>query len=813
MTCTTNEPAQRVLDRLAGVRQVGDGRWMTRCPCHDDQHASLSVARGEDGRVVLYCHACGPDATPRIVERLGLRMADLFAERGGTRAALPPPPAGKPGSRAKTPGKRIYASAEAAIAAAAASAGGSVAGVWVYPGDALRVVRVALPDGGKAYRPVHPAGEGWAIGDPPGPLPLYRHGELPPDGPVVVVEGEKCADVAWEVCLPAVTSAHGAKSAGKSEWTPLAGRDVVILPDNDAPGRGYAEAVAAILTQLDPPAVVRIVDLPDLPEHGDLADWVDADGPMADKLPEEIREAILTLARQTPPFIPEVPSTSARQPPSVYRPFPVHCLPEPTRSFVRTVAEAIGCDPAYVALPLLSAVAAAIGNTRRIELKRGWTEPSILWTAIVGDSGTLKSPALELALRATRRRQREEIQRHTVAMEDHRADVLRYEMRLGDWRKSGGDGDPPAEPQAPPLARCWCDDTTIEALALLLAENPRGLLLARDELAGWLGGFDRYAKGKGGDAPKWLEFFGGRSVMVDRKSGDRKVIHIPHAAVSVTGGIQPGALQRALGREYFENGLAARILLACPPRRAKRWTDAAIAPEIEQSVVDLIDRLYAIEPAVGADGGPEPLIVRLASRASEAWIHFYNEHADEQIGLDGDLSAAWSKLEGYAARLALVIHLVRWVTGEAEVEADRVDLQSITAGVELARWFGYEARRIYAMLQETQTDRRNRELVERIRRHGGTVTVRDVMRSARDYPTSEAAERALQELVHCGIGRWEESPPAPAGGRPTRRFVLADGADADETFPLHGNLGVLSAQPREVGAAAGAPAARRQHAC
>jgi hypothetical protein len=85
--------------------------------------------------------------------------------------------------------------------------------------------------------------------------------------------------------------------------------------------------------------------------------------------------------------------------------FPVEVLPQPVAGFVDSAARAIGCDPSFIAVPLLVGLMAAIGNTRRIELKRGWTEPAIMWAAVVADSGTLKSPALELALRAVRKRQ------------------------------------------------------------------------------------------------------------------------------------------------------------------------------------------------------------------------------------------------------------------------------------------------------------------------------------------------------------------------------------------------------------------------
>ena len=122
--------------------------------------------------------------------------------------------------------------------------------------------------------------------------------------------------------------------------------------------------------------------------------------------------------------------------------------------------------------------------------------------------------------------------------------MLRYECGLTAWKKKGS-GDPPVKPEEPLAVRYWCDDLTVEALARLLRDNCCGLLMARDELAGWMGTFDRYCQGKGGDAPRWLEMFGGRSMVIDRKTGDERVLHVPMAAVSVTGGIQRAVLRNA----------------------------------------------------------------------------------------------------------------------------------------------------------------------------------------------------------------------------------------------------------------------------
>jgi hypothetical protein len=217
---------------------------------------------------------------------------------------------------------------------------------WSYPGDTFRVLRFDFaeidPDAGKpfkTFRPIHRNGAGWSLGDPPGPLPLYRGDHLPADGPIIVTEGERCADAARSVGLAAVTSAHGSKSPHLADWRPLAGREIIILPDNDDTGREYGRKAAGLLLALNPPAVVKIIDLPGLPEHGDIADWISADGEMGDKGADEIRAAILALAQAAPDWTPtatapDTMSGKADAPAVVFAPV-LTCLadvkPEPVR--------------------------------------------------------------------------------------------------------------------------------------------------------------------------------------------------------------------------------------------------------------------------------------------------------------------------------------------------------------------------------------------------------------------------------------------------------------------------------------------------
>ncbi len=494
------------------------------------------------------------------------------------------------------------------------------------------------------------------------------------------------------------------------------------------------------------------------------------------------------------------PTPAARPTIPDYQPFPVDALPEPIRSFVTEAAKAIGCDASYIALPLLSALASAIGNTHRIELKRGWTEPAILWTATVGESGTMKTPAFKLAMKAIRKAQTKAFKEHEAARAEWEAQHQQYEAEVTGWKRQaakghGDAGDAPAKPTPPIAHRYIVSDTTTEALAPILRDNPRGVLLARDELNGWLASFDRYTKGGrgGGDSAHWLSMHTGEEMTIDRKTGITPIIHVPSASVSITGGIQPGILAQAMGKEHHESGMLARVLFAMPPRKAKWWTEAELNADTEAAVARVFDRLFGLTMEIDPDSptlAPDdrPRLVTLTADGKRAWVRFYNEHATEQAEMSGELAATWSKLEGYAARLALVVHLIRWAANDPTLgDPARADEASIAAGVALSRWFGDEARRVYAVLSESDGEREARRLVELIRRIGGKVTARELTRKGQ-----KLADASLEALVKAGHGTWEAVPTGPKGGKPTRCFRLTNPPALPTNPPPRSQNGVSS---------------------
>ncbi|QDU73497.1 hypothetical protein Pan97_04700 [Bremerella volcania] len=725
-------PVNLVLSSLKNVKKTKSG-WQAHCPAHSDQHSSLSVTEGEDGRALIHCHAdCPPD---QVCASMGLQMSDLM-----------------PNETEFNPSKKPDK--------------GKIVKTYAYEDEAGKLLMESVRYENKTFRQRKPDGhDGWdwtvkGVRVVPFRLPQLLAN---PDASVFIVEGEKDVHSLEAIGLVATCNAGGAGKWNQEHAQFLQNRDVIILPDNDEAGEKHAEKVAQTLVGLA--RSIKLIHLPGLPLKGDVSDWIESGG-TDDKLAELVQESEIWQPQQV-----AYETGDSLD----FEPFPIEFLPEPVCSFVRDGARAIGCDEVFLALPLLSALASAIGDSRCLRLKDGWEVLPILWTAVVGESGTAKTPAFKAALSAVRTRENENLEEYDGLIRQHEDAIAIYDKQFQKWKKgSNADELPPVKPVEPQATRHIVDDTTLEALVPILKSNPRGLLLARDELSGWLSSFDRYTQGKGGgDAARYLSMHTGGEVTIDRKSGIPKTLRVPRSIVSITGGIQPAVLKKTLGRDHFESGMAARFLLSHPPRRAKKWTETGISYEQQQCLSDVFDRLYSLEPEIVEDVNRDPAVITLSKSVKSLYTTFYDRHAKEQSELSGELASAWSKLEEYAARLALVIHCVRWAAKDANLKNDRsIDGDTLCMALELTEWFKHETRRVYQIMAESQSQREERALVDWIKRRGNPITARQARQSSRRFETTEDAESALDNLARKGLGSWEQSSIGNTGGRPTRYFSL-----------------------------------------
>lgn len=716
-----------LLDARECNPRLNGGQVTARCPAHDDSNPSLSVGLGEEGRILVHCHAgCSPES---VVQALGIDLSHLG-------------PSTTPAAERHIEATYDYTDAD---------------GKLLY-----QVVRY-LP---KRFRQRRPRGDGDWIWNLKGVRRvLYR---LPAvietatqGGTIYVVEGEKDVHAAERVGLVATCNPGGAGKWNASYNGPLKGASVIIVADNDEAGLPHAELVSAHLSGVAAStSVVRAATGKDLSDH--LAAGLGVE----DLVPVPVESGDAADAELVKPW----------------RPFPTECLPEPFRSLIVQGARSIGCDESFIALPLMAVSTGCIGNSRRVRIKPTWSEALVLWALGIGVSGLArKSPSIDLAVDPVKRVQE-------TAVHGYEQELAQYELELAAYKARNGRGRGPKDEQAdaaaPPTEpvcwRCLVSDTTVEALAPILQENERGLTLVRDELAGWLQSFNQYRGGQGADEAFWLEAHRAGHCLVDRRGG-RQVYAIPRAAISVTGMIQPGVLRDCLKKQYFSSGLAARLLMAYPPVQPRRWTHDTIEQHVLGETAAVLQALLRLELNVDPDGGSSPHYIGLDEDALALFIEYFDELGEATAEADPDLAAAFAKLEGYAARFAGLIHEVRVATGE---DLTLIDADSMGRAITLARWFRYETDRVYAMLAESDDDTQRRDLESLIHIKGGEISPRDLAHARRKYRKAGAAEAALDDLAKAGRGEWVQVR-GDAGGRPSRKLRLAPRDGASSTG--HGN--------------------------
>ncbi len=267
---------------ISGLKKVshsGTNSWSALCPAHEDRNPSLSITN-KDGKILVRCHAgCSQESVINALKEMGLWSSQKKQK-----------PDNEYDPTHKKMGK-IFTTLDEIIDFLKNGKDQAKSKIYNYPGDwgVVRIDFTKNDEKKKLIRPFHAIPGGFALGDPPGPLSLYstRDVTVGKDDIIYVVEGEKCVDAMGRIGLPAVTSAHGSQSAAKSDWTPLKGRDINIIPDNDDPGMKYAEEVRTILEDMK--CFVRIINpyTTGSPEGFDVADLVEGEGP------EGIKEKIL----------------------------------------------------------------------------------------------------------------------------------------------------------------------------------------------------------------------------------------------------------------------------------------------------------------------------------------------------------------------------------------------------------------------------------------------------------------------------------------------------------------------------------------
>ncbi len=398
--------------------------------------------------------------------------------------------------------------------------------------------------------------------------------------------------------------------------------------------------------------------------------------------------------------------------------FPTDALPRQASRLIEEAAKAIGCPPDAIGLSCLVALGSAIGNSRVVQPKKNWTESAALYGAVIAESGEKKSAAIGASTKAVQKLEHTLQRKHDEAVDEFEREKRQYKVEERDAAKDGVAAPPP--PKAPEAKRVLVNDTTVEALIPILKENPRGLLLERDELVGWVKGMDQYkAGGKGSERQFWLSAWSSRPVSVDRK-GQKQPVSVLKPFISVIGSIQPDVLPELA--ENREDGMLERFLFAYPETLNAMWTEDDISDGAIVAYRELHDNLRALSMTTDEEGDPLETAVTFSPDAKETYISVYNSHREEMAapGFPRYLRSVWAKLEAYTLRLTLIAACSRFT--ELSL-AERIEEEDVLRAVTLSNYFKDQARRVFGALRGYDEKKRLLEDVAAfVGARGGTWT-------------------------------------------------------------------------------------------
>jgi Protein of unknown function (DUF3987) len=277
--------------------------------------------------------------------------------------------------------------------------------------------------------------------------------------------------------------------------------------------------------------------------------------------------------------------------------FPLEVFAPSWQQWAKDAAHGAGVTVDHVMVPLLGIAGSLIGTARRVRASKSWSQPLTSWTAVVGFSGSGKTPGLDVTRNALAKIERDRKNRIDALRQKHDSDAERARAIFKAWKDAVKEAVEKGVP-APPMPndanvpddfvapRLYISNSTIERIAVLLKARPRGMLMICDELAGLFLNLTRYSSGT--DRPFWLECWNGGVYPVERMG--RPPLLVDHLLVGLVGGFQPDKLARSFQGDA--DGLYGRMLFAWPLEpdyQALTDNVAEVEPEFENALVRLID--------------------------------------------------------------------------------------------------------------------------------------------------------------------------------------------------------------------------------
>jgi hypothetical protein len=391
---------------------------------------------------------------------------------------------------------------------------------------------------------------------------------------------------------------------------------------------------------------------------------------------------------------------------------------------IEDIASKIPTAPEAILCGLLPMVASLIGTQAKIIVKASadYVVPFIIRTAIIGDSGQKKSPALNAAIRALTNL--------------HIAKGKEYKKELQNWELN----QETETTKKPIRKRQIVKDTTFDGLVKIHQENPTGLLNVVDELAGYFKRMNKFNRnGSGDDVQRDLELYNGTSYEKTR-ADDSYDIYLEKTAISVTGTIQWHTLEN-LGIDADDGtGTLARWLFCAVNLPDGYFNSDSDNTSDYFTITDLL-----VEKLATANINSDFILSKDALKNFAQWQHGLI-NAQKKIN-NHRLAIKYPKIEGEAIRIAGILHCIDCIlNGEGTISLS-INGDVMKRAIYLANWFLGQYAYVCTKCDTDTLDGKLAKLLQIIARKGECTAGEAFLANKSTFKNTKEVGELMIELV------------------------------------------------------------------
>ena len=406
--------------------------------------------------------------------------------------------------------------------------------------------------------------------------------------------------------------------------------------------------------------------------------------------------------------------------------FPLEVFPVAIRHIIESLHEYENFHPDFTAASFLTVFAAAMGNTWSVRFMTGWVSRPIIYMVLVGSPSCGKTPPLQQAIAPLLKLDGEYDRGYCKDMEAYR----RWEQMSAKQREKHS----LQEEMKIPQRKCHVVvDSTVEAMIAAMRDNPRGVLIYKDEIDSLLSNFNRY---NGSDESYFLSLFSGTPFKYSRKSNNEHIF-LSNPFCSIIGSTQPGRLAEQFGGKRLMNGFSSRFLKVYPEiNEIPSWNDNIMPHEILEEWECIIRKVARINPPTDQEGKADSIELTFSRDAKMRviqWKDEVNNKAYSETESDA-VRALCGKLETYLIRFCLIIQIMHGICGESGM--NEIELESAELAIRLTEYFRNMESRITPDIDTGILDNRFTELLGNLR---DSFTTSEAVRESLKLGISESS--------------------------------------------------------------------------